>query len=137
MDLDGDLDVVYNGSSMVYIWDPNQMKVLLMRVPPTFNYITRGIPTIANIYNDILNSGKAKDFPEAIITNSATSSTGTLTAYNLNFTSGNKYVWSIGTNDMSGCTALTAFDFDGNGISELVYRDEQMLRIMRNCSTWR
>jgi hypothetical protein len=44
MDLDGDLDIVYNGSVNVYIWDPNQSLVLFKRVPPAFNYGVRGLP---------------------------------------------------------------------------------------------
>ncbi|BDB52317.1 hypothetical protein GENT11_06290 [Flavobacterium ammonificans] len=130
MDLDGDLDIVYNGASRVYMWDPNEMQVLFDRAPVTFNIGVRGMTLIANVYNDITTGGKTKDYPEAIIVNAATSTTGTLNAYNLNFNTGNKFVWSLSTNDKSGSTGITAFDFDGNGIREIVYRDETTLRII-------
>jgi hypothetical protein len=124
MDLDGDLDIVYNGSANVYIWDPNQSLVLFKRIPPAF----------ANVYNEKVNNGKVKDLPEAIIINSSGSASGIVTAYNLNFTTATgtatQYIWSLATNDMSGSTGITAFDFDGNGIRELVYRDQNQLRIM-------
>ena len=134
MDLDGDLDIVYNGSVNVYIWDPNQNLVLFKRVPPAFNFGVRGLPLIANVYNEKVNNGKTTDLPEAIIINSSSSASGIVTAYNLNFTtatgSTNQFIWSFGTNDMSGSTGITAFDFDGNGIREIVYRDQSLLRII-------
>jgi hypothetical protein len=85
------------------------------------------------VYNEKVNNGKANDYPEAVIINS-TGSAGIVTAYNLNFTtatgSANQYIWSLATNDLSGCTGITAFDFDGNGIREIVYRDQSTLRII-------
>ncbi|MEM8906565.1 MAG: VCBS repeat-containing protein, partial [Bacteroidota bacterium] len=39
-------------------------------------------------------------------------------------------VWSINTTDNSGLTGATAFDFNGDGINEVVYRDEDNLRII-------
>ena len=134
MDLDGDLDIVYNGSVNVYIWDPNQSLVLFKRTPPAFVYGVRGLPLIANIYNEKVNNGKVKDLPEALIINSSGASSGIVTAYNLNFTTATgtatQYIWSLATNDMSGSTGITAFDFDGNGIREIVYRDQSQLRII-------
>uniref|UniRef100_UPI0037C04D5C FG-GAP repeat domain-containing protein n=1 Tax=Daejeonella sp. TaxID=2805397 RepID=UPI0037C04D5C len=134
MDLDGDLDIVYNGSTNVYIWDPNQNLVLFKRTPPSFLFGVRGLPMIANVYNEKVNIGKAKDLPEAVIINSSSTSSGIVTAYNLNFTtatgSATQYIWSLTTNDMSGSTGITAFDFDGNGIREVVYRDQSTLRII-------
>ena len=38
--------------------------------------------------------------------------------------------WSITTTDNSGLTGATAFDFNGDGINEVVYRDEDSLRII-------
>jgi hypothetical protein len=134
MDLDGDLDIVYNGSANVYIWDPNQNLVLFRRTPPSFVYGVRGLPLIANVYNERTNNGRTRDLPEAVIINSSGASSGIVTAYNLNFTtalgSANQYIWSFATNDMSGSTGITAFDFDGNGIREIVYRDQSTLRII-------
>ena len=39
-------------------------------------------------------------------------------------------LWSITTTDNSGQTGAAVFDFNGDGISEVVYRDESNLRIM-------
>ena len=134
MDLDGDLDIVYNGSSNVYIWDPNQSLVLFRRTPPAFGFGVRGLPLIANVYDEKTNNSRTKDLPEAVIINSNGSTGGIITAYNLNFTtatgSTNQYIWSLATNDLSGSTGITAFDFDANGIREIVYRDQNSLKII-------
>jgi gliding motility-associated-like protein len=143
MNGDGKLDIVYNGSSFVVMWDPNGTNasntLLFRRVPPSFNYGTRGLPLIANIFNDITSGSKSTDLPEAVIINSVSGSAGIVTAYNLNYnnTAGTstQHIWSIATNDMSGCTGITAFDFDGNGIREIVYRDQSTLRIINGNRT--
>ena len=76
------------------------------------------------IYNEKVNNGKATDLPEAIIINSVSGTAGIVTAYNLNYntTAGTttQNIWTIATNDMSGCTGITAFDFDGNELSYLI-----------------
>ena len=118
MDLDGDLDIVYNGSSKLYVWDPNSMQVLFNKVPSFFYLGFRGLPMIANVYNEKVNNGKTTDLPEIVIVTSAGATAGALTAYNLNFPNAN--LWSTLTDDMSGGTGLTAYDFDGNGIREIV-----------------
>ena len=128
MDLDGDLDVAYVGNNSLYIWDPNSMQVLLSKAPAPFNGGVRGLPMIANVYNEKVNNGKAKDYPEVVFVTSAGTTAGALLAYNLNFPT--TTVWNLATDDMSGATGLTAFDFDGNGIREIVYRDQSKLRII-------
>jgi outer membrane protein OmpA-like peptidoglycan-associated protein len=138
MNGDGKLDIVYNGSSFVVMWDPNGTTLantlLFKRIPPTFNFGVRGLPLIANVYNDKTTGGKSTDLPEAVIINSASGSAGLVTAYNLNFNTAagtaTQHIWSFGTNDMSGSTGITAFDFDGNGMREIVYRDQSTLRII-------
>ena len=143
MNGDGKLDIVYNGSTFVVMWDPNGTTaantLLFRRIPPSFNYGTRGLPLIANVYNDKTTGGKSTDLPEAVIINSVSGSAGIVTAYNLNYntTTGTttQHIWSLGTNDMSGCTGITAFDFDGNGLREIVYRDQSTLRIINGNRT--
>jgi hypothetical protein len=115
MNGDGKLDIVYNGSTFVVMWDPNgttlSNTLLFKRVPPFFNFGVRGLPLIANVYNDKTSGGKATDLPEAVIINSSGASSGAVTAYNLNFntTAGTatQHIWSFGTNDMSGSTGIT------------------------------
>jgi hypothetical protein len=62
MNGDGKLDIVYNGSTFVVIWNPNGTTLantlLFKRVPPSFNYGVRGLPLIANVYNDKTTGGK-------------------------------------------------------------------------------
>lgn len=43
--------------------------------------------------------------------------------------------WQLNTNDGSGLTGVTMFDFDQNGVQELVYRDETHIRIMKGSET--
>ncbi|MDR2147405.1 MAG: DUF11 domain-containing protein, partial [Tannerella sp.] len=64
-----------------------------------------------------------KKYPEICI-----NTAGTLRAYAFN---GTNFVqkWSMPHTDTSGATALTLFDFNNDGVVELVYRDETHLRI--------
>ncbi len=143
MNGDGKLDIVYNGSSFVVMWDPNGTTaantLLFRRIPPSFIYGVRGLPLIANVFDDKTTGGKSTDLPEAVIINSSGGSSGIVTAYNLNYntTAGTatQHIWSLATNDMSGCTGITAFDFDGNGLREIVYRDQSTLRIINGNRT--
>ncbi len=143
MNGDGKLDIVYNGSSFVVMWDPNGTSaantLLFRRMPPSFIYGVRGLPLIANVFDDKTTGGKSTDLPEAVIINSSGGSSGIVTAYNLNYntTAGTatQHIWSLATNDMSGCTGITAFDFDGNGLREIVYRDQSTLRIINGNRT--
>jgi len=41
-----------------------------------------------------------------------------------------KRLWKLGTSDKSGMTMITMFDFNQDGVQELVYRDESDLRII-------
>lgn len=58
-----------------------------------------------------------------------------LIMYDYDGTTEFKVRWILGTNDRSGLTGLTMFDFDQNGIKELVYRDETHLRIIKGTVT--
>uniref|UniRef100_UPI0040481754 tandem-95 repeat protein n=1 Tax=Algoriphagus sp. TaxID=1872435 RepID=UPI0040481754 len=143
MNGDGKLDIVYNGSSFVVMWDPNGTTaantLLFRRIPPSFIYGVRGLPLIANVFDDKTTGGKSTDLPEAVIINSSGGSSGIVTAYNLNYNTNagtaTQHIWSLATNDMSGCTGITAFDFDGNGLREIVYRDQSTLRIINGNRT--
>ena len=39
-------------------------------------------------------------------------------------------LWSITTSDNSGQTGASVFDFNGDGVAEVVYRDESNLRVI-------
>ena len=130
MDLDGLLDVVVsskrgNNVMGVYVWNKNG----LLRFFPYPNPSTRSgsLACIANLYDD-RTAGFSRDFPEIVVCN----------AYNLNcfnlqaaqLTPAMPYWWSLVTKDFSGFTGSTTYDFNGDGIFELVYRDEDNLRIL-------
>lgn len=53
-----------------------------------------------------------------------------LLTYKYNGTTTLQQVWSINTNDISGQTGMTMFDFNQDGVQEIVYRDETNLRII-------
>ncbi|MFV0346051.1 MAG: Ig-like domain-containing protein [Bacteroidales bacterium] len=55
----------------------------------------------------------------------------TLDAYTYNTTSNSvEHLWSLPHSDASGGTGMTLFDFNYDGIQEIVYRDETTLRII-------
>ncbi|MEG0926703.1 VCBS repeat-containing protein [Chryseobacterium sp.] len=125
LDGDGDLDVVYTSrtTGRVYVWDP-QNDLLLMNVAGGGTG-RAGEPTIAYVYDETTKGlGYTTDLPEIIIVN-----TSIVVAYNLQFP-GNKRVWSFATTDTSGETGITAFDFNGDSIMEMIYNDETRIRIM-------
>jgi hypothetical protein len=130
LDGDGDLDIVYSSpaNGRVYAWDP-QNNLLLLNVAGAGAAGVAGPvsePTIAYVYDDTKN-GYTKDLPEIIITTA-----NTVTAYNLQFPAGanSRKVWQFATTDGSGETGITAFDFNGDGVAELVYNDQTQIRIM-------
>lgn len=54
-----------------------------------------------------------------------------LSAYKLHPTKGVLYeYWTIPHSDISGQTGITLFDFNADGMKEIVYRDETLLRII-------
>lgn len=129
LDGDGDLDIVYSSinTGRVYAWDP-QNNLLLMNVAGnvtgTATSHPASAPTIAYVYDDITNNGFSTDLPEIIITN-----LNKVTAYNLQFP-GNKRIWEFNTTDASGETGITAFDFNGDAVAELVYNDQTTIRLI-------
>jgi hypothetical protein len=122
VDLDGDLDIAFAGSARLYIWDPNE-DILHYDWVHNSQATRRGLPIISNFYNEMTNDAMAQNFPEVVIVTA-----GHLTAHNLNFPSAP--LWDLATNDFSGNTGATAFDFNGDGNVEIVYRDEVTLRVM-------
>ncbi|MBK9335275.1 MAG: VCBS repeat-containing protein [Lewinellaceae bacterium] len=130
LNLDGMLDVVVSGRRGtnqfgVYAWNKNG----LLGFFPYPNGSTRSgsLACIANIYDD-RTAGFTKDYPEIVVCN----------AYNLNcfnlqaatLTPATPWWWSLPTTDYSGFTGSTVYDFNGDGLFELVYRDENNLRIL-------
>ncbi|KAI9549349.1 hypothetical protein GHT06_003715 [Daphnia sinensis] len=127
VDLDGDIDVFYGSSSTgaFVVWDPNGGSVLLRRTGGTS---TSGMPMAANLYNDT-RDGKQKDFPEILVVN-----TGQLIAYNVNYKTNATpgVIWQITIDDGQGAaeTSVTSFDFEGDGVEEILFLGERQLSII-------
>ncbi|MCB0083304.1 MAG: hypothetical protein KDE47_20320, partial [Caldilineaceae bacterium] len=126
MNNDGQLDVVTNGiNGRLYIWSPYDGTVYGIW---TTSSGSRSPLSIGNIYDDDLaddglKNGSVVDLPETV-----TMANTDLRAFNLN--SPSTYIWTLGTSDTSGVTGISFFDFNGDSIKEIVYRDETRLRIL-------
>ncbi|MFN0174459.1 MAG: FG-GAP-like repeat-containing protein [Saprospiraceae bacterium] len=130
MDLDGTLDIVVSALRQanqygVYVWNKNG---LIRFFPYPTNPINSGsLACIANVYDDTKH-GYVVDFPEILVCSSFN-----LTCFNLHaaqVTPAAPYWWNLPTSDFSGWTGSTVYDFNADGISEIVYRDESDLRIL-------
>lgn len=124
LDLNGQLDIAYPTGTHLVIWDP-VAGVMKMRAPYNNNgtEFARGMPTIANVYNEKVLSGAATDLPEVLF-----NCDFNMHAFNLNKLTGS--VWTLATTDGSGETGVTAFDLNGDGILEIVYNDETNIRVI-------
>ena len=80
-----------------------------------------GMAFVDDVYDDT-QDGKAVNYPEAIFIDNTK-----IYALNLNYASP---IWTLRHTDASGRTTLNAFDFNGDGVKEIVYRDEANMRIM-------
>ncbi len=122
MDRDGDLDaaIVYatGNNANVYVWDiqtPNQLGTTHTFNSTNFGIVLASQPNIADIDdNGTLDIG---------ICGVQTYRFLTLNGNSLDL------MWMFNTSDNSGNTGSTIFDFEGDGDKEIVYRDEDDLRI--------
>ena len=128
INLDGTPEVIVSGrrdnAPGIYIWNKNGLVHVFTH--PTFGLIS-GMVCVANIFND-QTAGFTQDFPELV-----TCYRNQLLCFNLQkaqSTPAEPFWWSLLTTDDSGATGATVFDFNGDGLSEIVYRDEYNLRIM-------
>ena len=131
---DGSLDVIVatlNTSSQImylYAWDvATESIICTKKIPNTRKF---GLPAIGNIDTDSL--------PEICFI------TGTYYDHNVghndkihalkyNPSSATKemsVMWQMSHSDNSGCTGLTIFDFNQDGLAEIVYRDTEQMRII-------
>ena len=122
INLDGNVDLIYsdtyqrNAGTMV-VWTPSTNQVI-----GTITGLHTGwrcYPVVGNIHGS--------DYPEICYNGQ-----NHLVAYSFNGTSFYQ-LFDMPTNEQSGLATFTFFDFNLDGISELVYRDEKNLRIM-NCT---
>ena len=134
VDLDGKLDVVvvdFTGSvTRLNVWSPTTNTVIDQILIPNSD-LYQGYPFIGDI--DGVEVG-GKKYPEICVTTRRTTPTptvGRVSAYK--YVPGTKKYtlkWELINTDTSGGTGITLFDFNNDGINELVYRDEQFLYIL-------
>ena len=129
---DGHVDLVFHTTyqaspAFVKVWTPATSQDL-GNLPLTLTgYGQRSIPFIGDIDGVVTNGLK---YPEICINtdNPTSGSRGTLYAYSY---TGSSFVqkWAMPHSDGSGGTILTLFDFNNDGVIELVYRDETHIHI--------
>jgi hypothetical protein len=123
IDLDGILDVIvsskYNADHGVYAYNKNGLIGFLPYPHNTF--LSGAVPCIANVFDD-KTAGFAQDFPEILL------GTGfSFSAFNFQKaqqTPVTPYWWDIDFSGSggNGFNPATTFDFNGDGISEILYR---------------
>ncbi len=122
MDLDGDVDAIVSSfeEGQLIVWDLQQAEVFLNGNQEILQGGSASRATIGNFDLD--------RFPEIAIC-----SNQFLTVYDdlVNANGQWRMIWTTGTNDDSGHTQTTAFDFDGDGKLELAYRDTDKLRVFQ------
>lgn len=121
-DFDGDglLDVLvkqYSSSFRIYAYDPRTGMDLFSQLITNFSTTEQNYPLIGDIDAD----GK----PEIVLLTE-----DVLKAYKYDGISVLNELWTEPVFDPSGSTGLTLFDFNQDGIKEIVYRDERDLRII-------
>ncbi|MEO1012324.1 MAG: T9SS type B sorting domain-containing protein [Bacteroidota bacterium] len=115
VDLDGQLDIVTASNGEIIAWNPRTAQIMASGPGGV-----GGIFMIGNIDDD--------PFPEVVSLNRG----ARLEAYEFDLT-GDVLVtkWSIPAQDTtSGWTGASMFDFNGDGIQEIVYRDEGRFRVI-------
>lgn len=123
MDLDGDLDVItLTQDGDLTVWNPRTLTVM-------DTYVTgEGNDAMGSIFiGDVDNTGVPN------IGYCRDNEVDMLEFDTLTSTLSEK--WQLSTSDGSGRTGLTMFDFDQNGSQEIVYRDEDSLRILDGSGT--
>jgi hypothetical protein len=135
IDNDGELEVVVitresdatDHPAVVYVWKPlpNNQSYLIGSYTTPINSDYYSIPMIGNIDNDI--------YPEIVYLGDEKH------IYALDYVpanaQGNRIAnkWTYTANgDVSSCTGMTLFDFNNDGKSEIVYRDETRLHIFED-----
>ncbi|WP_375558740.1 T9SS type A sorting domain-containing protein [Bernardetia sp. OM2101] len=143
MDNDGDIDAVVSGYGRIYVWDI-QTPTLLSNVfdlraynPGDFiNGVEgvgganpySGIPTINDFDNDGRNEFGVTKERGVVMFNDVDTANIAANGGNL------QPMWTLATSDNSGTTGLSSFDFLGTGFANLVYRDENKVRIFQGAS---
>lgn len=136
INLDGKPDVMVNTSYFknstdysngVAVWSPQGFQRFYRTNNRLDFYGSGGNMLIANVFDD-RKAGFAKDLPEIILL-------GYGKIYCMNENKASKspntpWWWTMIVEETSGRTSASAFDFNGDGRLEIVYRDEKQLQIL-------
>lgn len=130
LDNDGDLDVVVHGpapSGNLYAYDPKHNQVLRVWNFPELGFHGSSPLAIADVWDediadDGVSNGSAMRMPEIVFTRQ-------FKLYAVNAAS-NTALWNLDTTDHSGATSVAVFDFNGDGVLEIAYRDSSAMRVM-------
>ena len=121
INLDGNLDVIVSCSgnssnSLLYVWNPLTNSIISSVNLPTGNNLDlSGVAFIGDMDGD--------GAPEIGVCRP-------LKLFAYKFQNNNLVLkWSLTTSDISGATKISMFDFNQDGLQEIVYRDETQLRI--------
>lgn len=128
INIDGKLDVIVTSpgltnQAVVYIYDLiNGNTNLIAKAYPSSDFYEGIGPALVGNLVGMLS-------PSIVFTRYKT-----IMSYNYNGTNILQLNWSLITDDTSGSTGLTLFDFNNDGIQEVVYRDESDLQIINGKS---
>ena len=132
VDLDGELDIVavnvVGGVTRINVWTPSTNTLIdQFNVANSTTY--QSYPFVGDIDGET--NSVADRYPEICVV-----TVSRVNAFKYN-PSTKKYgpKWVLSTTDTSGGTGITLFDFNNDGVSELVYRDETQLRILNGKGT--
>ncbi|MDR2681151.1 MAG: FG-GAP-like repeat-containing protein, partial [Tannerella sp.] len=128
-DLDGEPEILVQTQAhaqstdnygYLYIWKPSTEQVSVLHQLP--DATSRNVPFVGDINGD----GKVEI---VVLTGRQNTSEYLMRAFAVDGGTLNQ-LWQLKHTDSSGSTGLTLFDFNQDGISEIVYRDEDSLRII-------
>ena len=125
IDGDGQLDVVVTRGTTnylnpgIWVWNPRTGQLLAKAKGER----AMGLPFIGDVDGDCM--------PEiGVVSSMHAFGSERLKLFEYNSTKNLQQVFSIPTTDFSGLTGITMFDFNQDGRQELVYRDQDSLRII-------
>ncbi len=119
IDDDGQLDVIvvrnrdYSNGGGVWVWNPRTRQIIASGTAGA----SGGVAFIGNVAGDCK--------PEIGV-----NFENQLKMFSYNGTTTLQVLYNLNTTDGSGYTGVTMFDFNQDGLNEIVYRDEDFLRIM-------
>ena len=139
IDNDGQPEVVVfslkNGYVEAYVWKPLPDNRSYLIGSYAVSFVTPGsdhyygIPMIGNIDDD--------PYPEIVFISDTRPDKIRALRYNPSAVRGLQIglKWELSESDQSGCTGMSLFDFNQDGVNEIVYRNETTLRIINGNSS--